>query len=91
MKRRSKLLKKLPRLQSEAQAERFVAGSDLTRYDLSALKPTHFEFAPKEARINMRLPTGLLEAVKLAAAERGVPYQRFIRQTLELAVAATRT
>jgi len=39
----------------------------------------------------MRLPTGLLEAVKLAAAERGVPYQRFIRQTLELAVAAAST
>lgn len=91
MKPRSKPLKRLPRLQSDAQAERFVAKSDLTRYDLSALKPTRFEFAPKEARINMRLPTGLLEAVKRAAAERGVPYQRFIRQTLELAVAAAET
>lgn len=87
MKRRSRLLKRLPRLQSDAQAERFVAESDLTRYDLSPLQPTRFEFAPKEARINMRLPSGLLQAVKLAAAERGVPYQRFIRQTLERAVA----
>lgn len=91
MKRRSKTLRKLPRLQSDAQAERFVAESDLSRYDLSALEPTRFEFAPKEARINMRLPSKLLKAVKLAAAERGVPYQRFIRQTLERAVAQVGT
>lgn len=90
MKRRSKTLKRLPRLQSDARAERFVAESDLTRYDLSALEPTRFEFAPKEARVNMRLPTGLLKAVKQAAAKRGVPYQRFIRQTLERAVAEIR-
>lgn len=90
MKRRSKTLKKLPRLQSDAHAERFVAESDLSRYDLSALEPTRFEFAPKAARINMRLPSKLLKAVKLAAAERGVPYQRFIRQTLERAVAEVR-
>ncbi|MDE2448408.1 MAG: hypothetical protein KGO22_05515 [Gammaproteobacteria bacterium] len=89
MKSRSKLLK-LPHLKSDAQAERFVGESDLTRYDLSALQPGRFEFAPKEARINMRLPSKLLKAVKLAAAERGVPYQRFIRQTLERAVAEVR-
>jgi predicted DNA binding CopG/RHH family protein len=34
----------------------------------------------------MRLPRPLLEAVKASAAKAGVPYQRFIRQTLELAV-----
>ena len=92
MKRSSKpkRLKGLPRLKTDAQAERFVAESDLTRYDLSALVATRFEFAPKEARINMRLPSRLLQAVKLAAAERGVPYQRFIRQTLERAVAEVR-
>ena len=90
MKRRPNPLKSLPRLRSDAQAARFVAESDLTRYDLSALEPTQFEFAPKEARINMRLPSRLLKAVKLAAAQRGVPYQRFIRQTLERAVAEVR-
>lgn len=90
MKRRPKPLKSLPRLESDAQAERFVAESDLTRYDLSALEPTRFEFALKEARVNMRLPGKLLKAVKLAAAQRGIPYQRFIRQTLERAVAEIR-
>lgn len=83
MKRKAKSLSKLPRLKTDGQAERFVADSDLTQFDLSALKPTRFEFAPKEARINMRLPGELLSAVRRAAKRRGIPYQRFIRQTLE--------
>jgi predicted DNA binding CopG/RHH family protein len=91
MKRKAKTLAKLPRLKSDAEAVRFVADSDLTQYALSALKPTRFEFAPKEARINMRLPGELLSAVKRAAKRRGVPYQRFIRQTLEEALKESRS
>jgi len=53
-----------------------VADGDLTRYDLSGLKPVRFEFAPKSARLNMRLPDNLLAAVKDDAAESGVPRQR---------------
>jgi predicted DNA binding CopG/RHH family protein len=34
----------------------------------------------------MRLPKALLDAVKATAAKAGIPYQRFIRQTLEAAV-----
>jgi predicted DNA binding CopG/RHH family protein len=86
MKRKAKTLAKLPRLKSDAEAVRFVADGDLTQFALSGLKPTRFEFAPKEARINMRLPGELLSAVKRAAKQRGVPYQRFIRQTLEEAL-----
>jgi len=86
MKRKPKTLAKLPRLKTNRQAEAFVADSDLTQFDLSSLKPTRFEFAPKEARINMRLPGELLNAVKRAAKRHGIPYQRFIRQTLEAAI-----
>ncbi len=86
MKRKAKTLAKLPRLKTDLEVEQFVAGSDLTRYDLSVLKTTQFEFAAKEARINMRLPGELLSAVKRVARQRGVPYQRFIRQTLERAI-----
>jgi predicted DNA binding CopG/RHH family protein len=35
----------------------------------------------------MRLPAPLLKAVKSVAKREGLPYQRFIRQTLEKAVA----
>jgi predicted DNA binding CopG/RHH family protein len=86
MKRRSKPLKKLPILKTDKQAEAFIADSDLAGFDLSALKPVRYEFSPKEARINMRLPGQLLNAVKSAAKRRGVPYQRFIRQALEQAL-----
>jgi predicted DNA binding CopG/RHH family protein len=31
----------------------------------------------------MRLPEGLITAVKARAAQRGIPYQRLIREALE--------
>ena len=66
--------------------ERFVAEADLTEYDLSGLRTMQFEFQPKSERLNLRVPKGLLDAVKAAAASAGIPYQRYIRQTLEAAV-----
>ncbi len=80
--------KKLPKLKSDKAAEDFVAKSDLTQYDLSGMKMVQFEFAPKAARVNMRLPADLLKAVKATAARQGVPYQRFIRQAIERAITA---
>lgn len=88
MKRKSRTTEKLPRLKSDREAERFVAEADLTRFDLRGMKATRFEFAPKEARVNMRLPGELLDAVKRAADRAGVPYQRFIRQALEQALSS---
>jgi predicted DNA binding CopG/RHH family protein len=79
--------KKLPKLRSDKEAEDFVANSDLTNYDLSGMRMVRFEFAPKAARVNMRLPNDLLKAVKATAARQGIPYQRFIRQALERAIA----
>ena len=78
--------KKIPDFRTDQQAETFVDRADLTKYDLSGATPVRFEFEKKEARVNMRLPEALLEAVKDRAKERGVPYQRFIRQVLERAV-----
>lgn len=80
--------KKLPKLRSDKAAEDFVAKADLTEYDLSGLQTVRFEFQPKSERVNMRLPEPLLKAVKASAAKAGVPYQRFIRQALEVAVQA---
>ena len=78
--------RKLPSLSSDQAAAEFVATADLTAYNLTPLRPTHFEFAAKEARVNMRLPGELLAAVKAAANKAGVPYQRFIRRALEDAI-----
>jgi predicted DNA binding CopG/RHH family protein len=78
--------KPLPSLRTDEEAEKFVAESDLTEYDLSGMQFVRFEFQPKSERVNMRLPKSLLDAVKATAAKAGMPYQRFIRQALEAAV-----
>ncbi|HLJ14811.1 MAG TPA: BrnA antitoxin family protein [Bryobacteraceae bacterium] len=79
--------KKYIRPISTKEAETFVDTADLTEYDFSSAKTVRFEFEKKEARVNMRLPEPLLEAVKDSARARGIPYQRFIREALEHAVA----
>ena len=81
--------KKIPTFRSDTEAEGFVDTADLSEYDLSGARPVRFEFEKKAARINMRLPAPLLEAVKEKARARGIPYQRFIRETLEQAVTNT--
>ena len=78
--------KKLPRLESDAEAEAFIDKADLTTFDLSEMRELHFEFGPKTERVNMRLPKALLDAVKAHAAKQRIPYQRFIRAVLEKAV-----
>lgn len=83
MKRPKPKLKKFPRLRSDEEAEAFLENADLSEYDFSQFKPMRFEFENKSARVNMRLPESLLEAVKKRAEKRGIPYQRFIREALE--------
>lgn len=82
--------KPLPGFASDEEAERFVDDADLTEYDLSGGRPIRYEFQPKSASISMRVPQHLLDAVKDTAAKEGIPYQRFIRQTLEEAIDARR-
>lgn len=81
--------KRVPRLTSDKEAEDFL-DQDLSGLDFSQFKPVRFEFEKKTARINMRLPQPLLEAVKKRAIARNIPYQRFIREALEQAVSAQR-
>ena len=78
--------KKFPDFKSDAEAETFVATADLSEYDFSQFKPVRFEFQAKTERVNMRLPADLLKAVRVKAEAEGMPYQRFIRATLEKAV-----
>lgn len=78
--------KKIPTFKTDEDAERFVATADLSKYDLSGLKPVQFEFEKKSAQLNMRVPKGLLDAVKKRSAVRGIPYTRFIREAVESAL-----
>lgn len=79
---------KVPTLNDDAAAEAFL-DQDLSALDFAQFKPASFEFQAKDAQINMRIPARLLDEVKRSAEREGVPYQRFIRQTLERAVGST--
>ena len=79
--------KKVPRLKTDRQVEEFLA-HDLSNLDFSQFKPARFEFEKKDAQINMRVPKPLLAAVKAQAKARGIPYTRFIRETIERAMAS---
>ena len=82
-------MKHVPKLTTDAEAEAFLE-KDLSGLDFSQFKPARFEFQAKDAQINMRLPSKLLAAVKASAKSSGIPYQRFIRETLEKAVGKKR-
>ena len=82
-------MKHVPKLKTDADAEAFLE-KDLSGLDFSQFKPARFEFQAKDAQINMRLPSKLLAAVKASAKSSGIPYQRFIRETLEQAVGKKR-
>ena len=80
----------MPSLRSDGEAEQFVETADLSKYDLSGFQPVRFEFEPKSAVLNMRLPQNLLDALKTKAQAQGIPYTRYVRLLLENDVAARR-
>ena len=80
--------KKIPSFKTDREAERFIDTADLSDYDFAGARPVRFEFEKKDARVNMRLPRPLLDALKERAKQRGIPYQRLIREALERAVTA---
>lgn len=81
--------RKVPEMKTDEEAEAFLE-QDLSDLDFSQFKPARFEFERKEAQLNMRLPQGLLDAVKARASARGIPYTRFVREVLEQAIGAAK-
>lgn len=77
--------RKVPALRTDEAAEAFLA-QDLSALDFRQFRPATFEFARKEAQVNLRLPAALLDAVKARAKARGIPYTRLIRESLERAL-----
>lgn len=75
-------MKTVPPMTTDAEAEAFL-DQDLSDLDFAQFKAVSWEVEPKSARINMRLPEKLMQALKLRAQERGIPYQRLIREALE--------
>jgi predicted DNA binding CopG/RHH family protein len=84
--------KKFPILKTDEEAEAFLQ-QDLSDYlHAGNFVPmrSRFEFQPKEKSINLRISQDLLKAVQAKAKREGIPYQRYIRQALERALASKR-
>jgi predicted DNA binding CopG/RHH family protein len=78
--------KKLPAFKTDKEAEDFL-NQDLSDYiSTENFAPFQFEFRPKQKSVNLRISEELLNAVRAVAHRRGIPYQRYIRQTLEAAL-----
>ena len=75
--------KPFPRYDNDADAEHFVSDADLSEYDFSGFRPMNFEFERKTEQVNLRMSSGLLKRIKERASERGIPYQRYMREVLE--------
>jgi predicted DNA binding CopG/RHH family protein len=78
--------RRVPKMTTDEEAEAFL-DQDLSDLDFSQFKPVRFEFERKSAQLNMRIPQPLLDAVKVKANERGIPYTRYIRELMERDVA----
>jgi len=75
--------KKFPRVKTDQEIEALLEG-DMSEYANPAnwAKVT-FEFQPKTKTVNLRLSEELLERVKTASKQEGIPYQGYIRRSIE--------
>jgi predicted DNA binding CopG/RHH family protein len=73
---------RVPIMTTDEEAEAFLA-QDLSNLDYSQFKPVTFEFLPKTEKVNLRIPSSLLSAIKKRAQRAKIPYQRYIRHLLE--------
>ena len=76
-------MKPLPVLSSDEEAERFVADSDLSEYDLSGLLPTRF-VARDQVRVLLTRPA--LDRAMAEARRAAVPLERYLGELLESAL-----
>ena len=77
-------LKSIPVFKTEADERRFWETHDSTDYiDWNKAQRVRFpNLKPSTTAISIRLPSGLLEQIKVAANKRDVPYQSLIKMWL---------
>ncbi len=77
-------LKPVPNFKSEADERKFWETHDSTEYiDWSKAERARFpNLKPSTTAISIRLPSDLLDRIKVAANKRDVPYQSLIKMWL---------
>ncbi|MCC7161860.1 MAG: BrnA antitoxin family protein [Anaerolineae bacterium] len=80
-----KHLKKIPKFKNEAQERRFWETHDSTDYvDWSKAERVRLpNVKPSTQTISLRLPTHMLERIKIEANKRDIPYQSLIKVWLK--------
>ena len=75
----------IPKFASEAAERKFWEVNDSTKYlDWGKARPAAFpNLKPSTKTISLRLPQHLLDAIKVAANARDVPYQSLIKVWLQ--------
>lgn len=77
--------KPIPRFKNEEKEREFWATHDTTQY-FDTSKPLHIEFPnlkPTTKTITLRLPVMLLNAIKIIANKKDVPYQSLMKVFLD--------
>jgi predicted DNA binding CopG/RHH family protein len=79
-----KKLKPIPAFKTEAEERQFWETHDSSDYlDWSTAERVRFpNLKPSTTAISIRLPTEMLEQIKIAANKRDVPYQSLIKMWL---------
>jgi len=77
----NKINKRIPRFKNEDQERRFwAAHSALDYFDTAKAKKASFPFLkPSVKSISIRLPGDMLEALKILANKRDIPYQSLLK------------
>jgi predicted DNA binding CopG/RHH family protein len=77
----NKQLKAIPKFKTEAEERRFWETHDTTEYfDSAKMVRVRFpNLKPSTQSISLRLPLSLLEAIRIEANKRDVPYQSLIK------------
>jgi predicted DNA binding CopG/RHH family protein len=81
----SKRQRTIPKFSNEAAERAFWEKNDSTEYlDWSKARPAVFpNLKPSTKTISLRLPAHLLDAIKVAANARDIPYQSLIKVWLQ--------
>lgn len=77
-------LKQFPVFNTDEEAEQFVETADLSEYDFSNFVPMNLE---QLLGLSVTVPQDLVAALKAKAEERGIAYERLVREALEQAAA----
>lgn len=75
--------KRLPRMKTDKSVKRIIKKNVAEIISKENFQNASFEFEPKNKSITLRVSNKLLDAVQTSAKQRGINYQKLIREAIE--------